>query len=468
MDQQQLSDQIEIQQLCARYMMLSARKDNDHWRDVFTDDGVYNAFGTPYGLDALPDAPQERAARAVHRQPARRRLRRRHRHRRAALRVHRPDVARDATRLVRGRVRAHRRRLAHPLALHHVHAPQRWVRPRQRARPRRASSPAKRSSRDVTVRIGIMVGPETRRYARQGRPDGRRRQGGGGGGVRDRVDPAAPAGLRRDDRGRAHGPRDEPHRARHRGGAAAVAPPDRARAAGAVGAGGVRRSLPPRRRAVAPLDHRLHARPALRAAREAGRELPRRVRRDVRRAEPGRRRERPLPHPQPARRHRPAGAGVPRRARSGDAAPGGGAGRGHRALDGRRARHRRARGAEDHEGGRRRGSACATHRRRRGGVPVRVERGRRARSNGPTTPSGTPSTRRTTSGCSSRASPTTSATCRRSAPRPTSSGGCGRTWTPAPPTSRRAILPLGSNKDEIVASSRRTREFLASLAPELT
>ena len=30
------------------------------------------------------------------------------------------------------------------------------------------------------------------------------------------------------------------------------------------------------------------------------------------------------------------------------------------------------------------------------------------------------------------------------------------------------ILPLGSNKEEIVASSRRTREFLASLAPEIT
>jgi alkanesulfonate monooxygenase SsuD/methylene tetrahydromethanopterin reductase-like flavin-dependent oxidoreductase (luciferase family) len=30
------------------------------------------------------------------------------------------------------------------------------------------------------------------------------------------------------------------------------------------------------------------------------------------------------------------------------------------------------------------------------------------------------------------------------------------------------ILPLGSSKDEIVASSRRTREFLASLAPELS
>jgi F420-dependent oxidoreductase-like protein len=30
------------------------------------------------------------------------------------------------------------------------------------------------------------------------------------------------------------------------------------------------------------------------------------------------------------------------------------------------------------------------------------------------------------------------------------------------------ILPLGKGKEEIVASSRRTREFLASLAPELT
>jgi hypothetical protein len=30
------------------------------------------------------------------------------------------------------------------------------------------------------------------------------------------------------------------------------------------------------------------------------------------------------------------------------------------------------------------------------------------------------------------------------------------------------ILPLGSGREEIIASSRRTREFLASLAPELT
>ena len=30
------------------------------------------------------------------------------------------------------------------------------------------------------------------------------------------------------------------------------------------------------------------------------------------------------------------------------------------------------------------------------------------------------------------------------------------------------ILPIGSGREEILASSRRTRDFLASLAPELT
>ena len=54
MNQQELADVLEIQQLAARYMMLSARKDNDHWLDVFTPDGVYNAFGTAHGLDDFP------------------------------------------------------------------------------------------------------------------------------------------------------------------------------------------------------------------------------------------------------------------------------------------------------------------------------------------------------------------------------------------------------------------------------
>ena len=65
MDDQQLSDQIEIQQLCARYMMLSARKDNDHWRDVFTEDGTYNAFGTPYTLEHFPMSKREGGKKAV-------------------------------------------------------------------------------------------------------------------------------------------------------------------------------------------------------------------------------------------------------------------------------------------------------------------------------------------------------------------------------------------------------------------
>ena len=56
MNQQEMSDLLEIEQLLARYMMFSARKemDKERWLEVFTADGVYNAFGTPYGLDDFP------------------------------------------------------------------------------------------------------------------------------------------------------------------------------------------------------------------------------------------------------------------------------------------------------------------------------------------------------------------------------------------------------------------------------
>ena len=92
----------------------------------------------------------------------------------------------------------------------------------------------------------------------------------------------------------------------------------------------------------------------------------------------------------------------------------------------------------------------------------------RARSNAPTTRSATPSTRRTTSGCSSRASPTTWVTCRRSGTEADIERRL-RSYLDAGTTDFSArILPLGNNRDEIVASSRRTREFLASLAPEIT
>ena len=64
------------------------------------------------------------------------------------------------------------------------------------------------------MRIGIMIGPETRSYARKVDQMADDAQGRRRGGVRHRVDPATPAGLRRHDRGRAHGAGDQPHRAR--------------------------------------------------------------------------------------------------------------------------------------------------------------------------------------------------------------------------------------------------------------
>jgi len=54
MDHQELSDLLEIQQLTARYMALSARKEHGRWLEVFTPDATYSAFGTDYGLDDFP------------------------------------------------------------------------------------------------------------------------------------------------------------------------------------------------------------------------------------------------------------------------------------------------------------------------------------------------------------------------------------------------------------------------------
>jgi len=54
MDQQTMADLIEIQQLAARYMAFSARKEQERWLEIFTPDGEYNAFGTPYGLADFP------------------------------------------------------------------------------------------------------------------------------------------------------------------------------------------------------------------------------------------------------------------------------------------------------------------------------------------------------------------------------------------------------------------------------
>jgi hypothetical protein len=48
------ADLVELHALCARYMMLTSQFIQDRWLEVFTPDGEYNAFGTPYGLDRFP------------------------------------------------------------------------------------------------------------------------------------------------------------------------------------------------------------------------------------------------------------------------------------------------------------------------------------------------------------------------------------------------------------------------------
>lgn len=47
-------DLVELQQLCARYMLLCSQFVEGRWLEVFTPDAVYTAFGTPYTLDRFP------------------------------------------------------------------------------------------------------------------------------------------------------------------------------------------------------------------------------------------------------------------------------------------------------------------------------------------------------------------------------------------------------------------------------
>lgn len=54
MNPHEISDLLDIQQVAARYMSFTARKEQDRWLEVFTADGIYNAFGTPYTLDDFP------------------------------------------------------------------------------------------------------------------------------------------------------------------------------------------------------------------------------------------------------------------------------------------------------------------------------------------------------------------------------------------------------------------------------
>ena len=53
-DAQHVADLVELHSLCARYMMLTSQYIQDRWLEVFTPDGEYNAFGTPYTLERFP------------------------------------------------------------------------------------------------------------------------------------------------------------------------------------------------------------------------------------------------------------------------------------------------------------------------------------------------------------------------------------------------------------------------------
>jgi len=53
-DPQHIADLVELHELCARYMMLTSQFVQDRWLEVFTPDGEYNAFGTPYPLERFP------------------------------------------------------------------------------------------------------------------------------------------------------------------------------------------------------------------------------------------------------------------------------------------------------------------------------------------------------------------------------------------------------------------------------
>jgi hypothetical protein len=47
-------DLVALHALCSRYMAYTSQYLQDRWLDVFTPDGEYNAFGTPYSLERFP------------------------------------------------------------------------------------------------------------------------------------------------------------------------------------------------------------------------------------------------------------------------------------------------------------------------------------------------------------------------------------------------------------------------------
>ena len=314
--------------------------------------------------------------------------------------------------------------------------------------------------------------PDDRPGERAVPPEGgaarRRRRSGRGGRLHLDLGAAGPRGLRRLHRDHAHGAGDRADRARDRGPADPDPSSDRHGPGGAVEPGGVRGPLHARPGHVAPLDHRGHARPPVRAAGPPDAQLPGSPERGPARPGLGGRRERRVPRAQPDRRHGLGpDPGAARGPRPGDAPPRRRARVGDDPVDGRRARRRGARRPAHHEGRGRGRQARSAGRRRGPGRALPATTKWTPRGRGRTRCSGRPSTARTTSDCSIAATPPTWATSsRRGTSRP-SSIGCAPSATRGPPISRSASSPFGPDREARIESRKRTLAFLASLCPEL-
>ncbi len=318
------------------------------------------------------------------------------------------------------------------------------------------------------MRIGAMIGPERGRYATKVdrlRADARWAEEAGPG---DRVDPPDPRRVRRPDRRRAGRRGDGPHRDRHRRRPRPAPAPDRPGAAGPLGPGRVRRPAHPGPRRVAPLDRRRDARAALRAPRHHHARPPRRARPGPRRdrarstsrtscsgcttrsTSPTSRRPRCCSPPWarrccgwPASAPTARSCGWPTSGPSPPTSP---------PASPRRPRPPAGRRPASWPASR---CACAATTR---STP---------RSSAPTASCPRPRCRPTTSGCSTWATPATSATSSPPAARRPSRSASGPSPTPAPPTSRCGSSPSATGRDELLASLRRTRDLLASLAESL-
>ena len=172
-----VADIIELEQLLARYAVGMTKDDVDAVMAVFTPDGTYSAFGDTYALADFPTLVAAAPKGLFMVGPAGHRARRRHRHRRAAAVLRRPDQPRHAHRLVHRHLPPHRRRLAaaHPVDDLPPQERRPRLRPGPRPHPPRARPPAERARWSSTS-----SGPRSTRWLDEHHDDARRPTTAGG------------------------------------------------------------------------------------------------------------------------------------------------------------------------------------------------------------------------------------------------------------------------------------------------